>query len=86
MTEKEVLKIANDHINLINKENPYADKMNYILTEAKEYLSGFYFDYEFELKNNEENLMFGGAPGFLVTKDSGKVIDLSWSELNKLIK
>lgn len=86
MTEKEALKIANDHLDQINKENPYSDKMNWILTEAKEYSDGFYFDYQFELKSNEENLMFGDAPGFLVRKANGKVMDLSWSEMNKFIK
>lgn len=85
MTEKEASEIANYHIKKMNKQNPYADKMNWILTEAKEYNEGFYFDYEFELKNIEENIMFGGAPGFLVRKDSGKTIDLSWSEIEELI-
>ncbi|MBD0405177.1 hypothetical protein [Flammeovirga sp. EKP202] len=86
MTEIEAIKIANNHIERMNQDNPYSDKMNWVLSQSIEYEKGFYFDYKFDLINHEENLAFGGAPGFLILKNNSSVVDLSWGELHELNK
>ncbi|WP_348704113.1 hypothetical protein [Tenacibaculum sp. 190524A02b] len=70
----------------MNRNNPYSDKMNWVLSECIEYERGFYFDYKFELINPEENLVFGGAPGFLIHKTNSLVVDQTWEEYNELKK
>ena len=84
MTKFEAVKIASNHIEVMNQNNPNSDTMNWTLSECVEYDKGFYFDYKLELINPEDGLAFGGPPGFLILKESSVVLDLSWSELKEL--
>ncbi|MCH2234678.1 MAG: hypothetical protein MK078_10530 [Crocinitomicaceae bacterium] len=77
MEQSEIENIAKSHIERMNLENPYADKMNWILTKPILTDKGYYFDYNFEVVNSDESLAFGGAPGFLISAQTGSIKDLS---------
>ena len=84
MTVTQILNIAEKHIETLNIENSYSDKMSWITTEPVITSNGYYFEYKFELKNPIEPISFGGAPGFIINKKTGKLLDISWQEFNDL--
>ena len=66
---------------------PHAD-YRWAPPEGRARSNGWYFDYKFEhvagLPQEQWEGGFGGAPGFLVDKETGKVHIVSWAELSRL--
>lgn len=78
MDKKDAVLLAQQHIDLLNSVNPQKAKFNWELSEPKEINGGWYFDYEFNLLNDEDIISIEGAPGFLVKTEEKSVEDLSW--------
>lgn len=84
MTESEVRKIAQDHIDQNNLDLSLG--ITYVLKEAFKVVNGYYFDYTFEriIPGKPDDLpMMLGAPGFMVTSE-GKIEVISMGKLREL--
>ncbi len=84
MTEIQILAIAKEHIENLNMNNSYSDKMSWIVTKPIITSKGYYFNYKFELMNPDEPLAFGGSPGFIISQETGELKNINWQEFNDL--
>ncbi len=82
MDREIAINIAQKHIDSLNENNPNSDIMIWTLSSPKKLANGFLFEYTFDLKAEDNQVAFGGAPGFSVIDD--KVKELSWEEFNNL--
>lgn len=76
----EAKRIAERHLAENPMDHPY---YRWKVADSEEREDGWYFDYSFECSKDipaEERDGVGGAPGFLVRKADGSVVDVSWSE------
>lgn len=67
----------------MNATNPYRDRIEWILCDPVEKENVWYLDHQFVRKTQDSD-MYGGASGFVVDKQSGKVADISWSEYHRI--
>ena len=86
MTKDKAIEIAKEHSDKENRESRFSEKIKLIISECKEYEEGFYFDYSFERLDPNDKDMYGGAPGYMVLKESGEVKIVSWQEMNQLLE
>ena len=84
INNKEACKIADRHL---KKISPPGDNYVWQLPDSKETENGWVFEYIFTCKKkipSEKWDFFGGAPAFFVSKETGDVRDLEWSEFDSL--
>lgn len=87
MTKEQATAIARQFVAANNQTAPLPVPYYWVVREPIEYEEGWYFDYGFDHRQGrlaEEPLLMGGAPGFLVSKNTGLVTTLSWGELAEL--
>ena len=82
MTEKEAKIKAKEFLLRMNSENPYKEKLKWVLYNPKDIGTDWYFDSSIELKNPNENFGIGGAPGFRINKKDQTIQIVSWEEYN----
>lgn len=78
------LKTAADYIAAQPAPSP---GYRYVHGPAQEVTNGWYFDHCIECDLNipeSEREMFGGAPGFLVSRETGYVSIVTWDQLHSL--
>ena len=83
MNKSEVIEFAKEYIHLKNKESTIAD-FKWTVSDPVETEHSWFFNYEYELSNQNINIAFGGAPGFTINKENGKISDINWDEYHKL--
>lgn len=77
-------RIANEHV---EAQPAPLEGYRIALGRMQPVTDGWYFDYRIQCDLDipeSEREMFGGAPGFKVSRDSGEVTVVSWDDLRSL--
>lgn len=82
MTKEEAIDQAKIFLIKKNVENPDKDRFTWVLSEPVEVEKVWYFDFKIELSDPSETLAIGGAPGFIVDKETHAIEVISWEKYN----
>lgn len=87
VTKEQAIAIARHVVAAKNQTAPLPAAYHWVVQEPVEYDEGWYFDHSFDHRQgrlDEEPLLMGGAPGFIIWKSTGSVTTVSWGDLAEL--